>query len=180
MRRLRVLRKADTLDDLDLRLEAFDPPPLGFDEVLIAVHAAGVNRSDISATLGRMPHAIWPRTPGRDWAGVVIEGPQALIGQEVFGTGGDLGISRDGTHATHLVLHRDALVVRPQSLTPAGRALVADRKKVLVLDLDNTLWQGTLLEDSEVTLADEVLQQESPHPRAEQGFIRHGCPPSSA
>ncbi len=111
MRRLRVLRKADTLDDLDLRLEAFDPPPLGSDEVLIAVHAAGVNRSDISATLGRMPHAVWPRTPGRDWAGVVIEGPQALIGQEVFGTGGDLGISRDGTHATHLVLHRDALVV---------------------------------------------------------------------
>jgi NADPH:quinone reductase len=119
MRRLRVPRKADTLDDLDLRLEAFDPPPLGSDEVLIAVHAAGVNRSDISATLGRMPHAVWPRTPGRDWAGVVIEGPQALIGQEVFGTGGDLGISRDGTHATHLVLHRDALVVRPQNLTPA-------------------------------------------------------------
>ncbi len=119
MRRLRVLRKADTLDDLDLRLEPFEPPPRGADDVLIAVRAAGVNRSDISATLGRMAHALWPRTPGRDWAGVVIEGPRELIGQHVFGTGGDLGISRDGTHATHLVLHRDAIVTRPKNLTPA-------------------------------------------------------------
>ena len=36
MRGLRVLRKADTLDDLDLRSAGFDPPPLGSDEVLIA------------------------------------------------------------------------------------------------------------------------------------------------
>lgn len=119
MRRLRVLRKADTLDDLDLRLEPFEPPPRDPDDVLIAVRAAGVNRSDVSAALGRMPHAAWPRTPGRDWAGVVIDGPRELVGQDVFGAGGDLGISRDGTHATHLVLHRDAIVVRPKNLTPA-------------------------------------------------------------
>jgi NADPH:quinone reductase len=119
MRRLRVQQKADTLENLDLQLEAFEPPPRGPDDVLIAIHAAGVNRSDVSATLGRMPHAMWPRTPGRDWAGVVIEGPSDLIGQEAFGAGGDLGISRDGTHATHLTLHRDALVIRPSNLTPA-------------------------------------------------------------
>jgi NADPH:quinone reductase-like Zn-dependent oxidoreductase len=76
-----------------------------------------VNRSDVAATLGRMPQAIWPRTPGRDWAGVVVEGPTALIGQEVFGAGGDLGITRDGTHASHLVVHRDAAVARPATLT---------------------------------------------------------------
>src|SRR5450755_3466050 len=103
MRRLRVLRKADTLDALDLRIEAFDALPRGPDEVLVAVRAAGVNRSDVSAALGRMPQAVWPRTPGRDWAGVVMEGPDGLVGQEVFGAGGDLGITRDGTHASHLV-----------------------------------------------------------------------------
>jgi NADPH:quinone reductase-like Zn-dependent oxidoreductase len=119
MRRLRVLRKADTLDELDLHLEPFEPPPRGPDDVLIAVHAAGVNRSDVSAALGRMPQAAWPRTPGRDWAGVVIEGPNDLLGQPVFGAGGDLGITRDGTHATHLVLHRDAAVVKPATLTMA-------------------------------------------------------------
>jgi len=119
MRRLRVLRKADSLDDIDLRLESCDPPPRGPDEVLVAVRAAGVNRSDVAAALGRMPQAAWPRTPGRDWAGVVIAGPGELIGQEVFGSGGDLGISRDGTHASHLVAHREALVVKPAAISLA-------------------------------------------------------------
>ena len=75
MRRLRVLRKADGFDDIDLRLETCEPPARGPDELLIEVRAAGVNRSDVAATMGRMPQAVWPRTPGRDWAGVVIEGP---------------------------------------------------------------------------------------------------------
>lgn len=119
MRRLRVLRKADTPDELDLRIETFDALPRGPDEVLVAVRAAGVNRSDVAAALGRMPQAAWPRTPGRDWAGVVIEGPDALVGQEVFGAGGDLGISRDGTHASHLVVHRDAVVAKPAAMTLA-------------------------------------------------------------
>jgi NADPH2:quinone reductase len=116
---MRLLRKADTFDEIDLRIEECEPPPRARDEVLVAVHAAGVNRSDVAAALGRMPQAAWPRTPGRDWAGVVIEGPGELIGQEVFGAGGDLGISRDGTHATHLVLPRDAIVVKPAAMTGA-------------------------------------------------------------
>ena len=119
MRRLRVLRKADTIDDIDLRIETFDALPRGRDDVLVAVRAAGVNRSDVSAALGRMPQAAWPRTPGRDWAGVVVEGPGELVGQEVFGAGGDLGITRDGTHGSHLVVHRDAVVAKPAALSLA-------------------------------------------------------------
>jgi NADPH2:quinone reductase len=119
MRRLRVLRKADGFDDIALRLEICEPPERGPDELLIEVRAAGVNRSDVAATMWRMPQAVWPRTPGRDWAGVVIEGPGELIGQEVFGAGGDLGISRDGTHASHLVVHRDAAVAKPATLSLA-------------------------------------------------------------
>jgi NADPH:quinone reductase len=119
MKRLRVLRKADTLDELDLRIEAFDMLPRNADELLVAVHAAGVNRSDVAAALGRMPQAAWPRTPGRDWAGVVVEGPGDLVGQDVFGAGGDLGVTRDGTHASHLVVHRDAAVVKPAALSLA-------------------------------------------------------------
>ena len=119
MRRLRVMRKADTVDDIDLRLETCDPPSTGADEVLVEIRAAGVNRSDVSAAMGRMPQALWPRTPGRDWAGVVVHGPTELIGREVFGAGGDLGITRDGTHASHLVIPRDALVDKPSALTSA-------------------------------------------------------------
>ena len=118
MRRLRVLRKADTADNLELQVETCDPPPHGRADVLVEVHAAGVNRSDVSAAMGRMPQALWPRTPGREFAGVVLQGPTELIGQEVFGAGGDLGITRDGTHATHVVVPRNALVERPDTLTP--------------------------------------------------------------
>lgn len=118
MRRLRVLRKADTVEAIELRLESCDLPRPAAGEVLVEVRAAGVNRSDVSAAMGRMPQALWPRTPGRDWAGVVAEGPSELIGREVFGAGGDLGITRDGTHATHVVLPRGALVEKPTNLTP--------------------------------------------------------------
>jgi NADPH:quinone reductase len=119
MSRLRVLRKAATIDDVELLLEPQPPLTLRGDEVLVEVHAAAVNPSDVKATLGSMAHAVWPRTPGRDWAGVVREGAAELIGQEVFGSGGDLGITRDGTHAQHLVLPRDALVAKPASMTLA-------------------------------------------------------------
>src|SRR5271166_4536229 len=117
MQRLRVLRQAASIDELELRLQSCDPPPRAVDELLVELRAAGVNRSDVAAAFGRMPQAVWPRTPGRDWAGVVVEGPSELIGHEMFGTGGDLGISRDGTHASYLVVHRGAAVEKPAALT---------------------------------------------------------------
>lgn len=122
MPRLRVHQKTDSIDTLDLRLEPDDPEPQGPGEVLVQIHAAGVNPSDVAACLGRMPQAAWPRTPGRDWAGTVLAGPAALLGAEVFGSGGDLGITRDGSHASRLVLPVGALVPRPAnvSLAEAG------------------------------------------------------------
>jgi NADPH:quinone reductase len=86
-------------------------------EVLIEIRAAAVNPSDVKAATGLMPYAVFPRTPGRDYAGVVIDGPADMIGREVFGSSGDLGIRRDGTHATHLVVECDAVVEKPKSLS---------------------------------------------------------------
>ena len=57
-----------------------------------------------------------PAHAGRDYAGVVIDGPEAWIGREVFGSVRD-GIRRDGTHATHLVVEADAVVDKPQSIS---------------------------------------------------------------
>jgi NADPH2:quinone reductase len=85
-------------------------PQAGPQQCVVEVHGAGVNPSDVKATLGAMPHAVWPRTPGRDYAGVVLDGPQHLIGKEVWGSGGELGISRDGTHGKYLLV--DTLSVR--------------------------------------------------------------------
>jgi NADPH2:quinone reductase len=90
--------------------------------VIVELRGAGVNPSDVKAVLGAMPHAIWPRTPGRDYAGVVVDGPAALLGQEVWGSGGELGIRRDGTHARHLVLDASHVREKPStvSLAEAG------------------------------------------------------------
>ena len=87
------------------------------DQVLIKVSAAAVNPSDVKAATGLMPYAVFPRTPGRDYAGVVVDGPPGSIGREVFGSSGDLGIRRDGTHATHLVLEVDAIVEKPKDIS---------------------------------------------------------------
>jgi NADPH:quinone reductase len=92
-------------------------PGLSHGDVLIEVRAAGINPSDAKAAIGMMPYAVFPRTPGRDFAGIVVEGPAEWLGREVFGSSGDLGIRRDGTHATHLVVEGGALVAKPAGLS---------------------------------------------------------------
>src|ERR1700710_2661846 len=89
----------------------------GTDDVIVEIAAAGVNPSDVKAATGLMPYAVFPRTPGRDFAGVVIDGPPEWVGREVFGSSGDLGIRRDGTHATHLVVEASALVEKPAAIS---------------------------------------------------------------
>src|SRR5947199_6712003 len=89
----------------------------GADDVVVEVKAAGVNPSDVKAATGLMPYAVFPRTPGRDFAGVVVDGPCEWLGREVFGASGDLGIRRDGTHATHLVVEAAALVEKPGNIS---------------------------------------------------------------
>src|SRR5215211_6489448 len=89
----------------------------GENELLIELKAAAVNPSDVKAATGLMPYAVFPRTPGRDYAGVVIDGPTGWVGREVFGSSGDLGIRRDGTHATHLAVEAEAVVDKPRTIS---------------------------------------------------------------
>jgi NADPH2:quinone reductase len=116
MQSLRLTEKASDPDAIRLKLEDAPDPRPEPGQLVVAIEAAGVNPSDGAAALGRMPQAVWPRTPGRDWAGTVVAGPSHLIGKAVFGTGGDVGITRDGSHATHLVLPEDAVVLRPDRI----------------------------------------------------------------
>ena len=77
---LRVNQKATSIDELKLDLveQAPSKPVAGF--ALVQVKAAAINPSDAKATLGIMPKAVFPRTPGRDFSGVVIDGPTEWIG----------------------------------------------------------------------------------------------------
>lgn len=124
-RKSQALRVTDRAADIAaLRPVIIDMPcpeaPSG--HAVVEVRAAGINPSDVKAAMGMMPYAIWPRTPGRDYAGTVVAGPAAWIGQDVWGTGGDLGITRDGTHARYLLLPVAALVRRPANIPVASAA----------------------------------------------------------
>jgi NADPH2:quinone reductase len=119
---LRLDAKAVSAEEVAPAIETRRLAPGPDGDVLVEIKAAAVNPSDVKAATGLMPYAVFPRTPGRDFAGVVVDGPRALIGKEVFGSSGDLGIRRDGTHASHLVVEAGALVEKPASISLAEAA----------------------------------------------------------
>jgi NADPH2:quinone reductase len=112
---MRALRfeKTGSLDELALRDIPTPRPAAG--EVLVQVKAAAINPSDIKNVLGKMHQTTVPRTPGRDFSGIVIEGPPELVGVSVFGSGGDLGFGRDGSHAEFLTVPAAAVLPLPRN-----------------------------------------------------------------
>lgn len=98
--------------------ETAEPRP-GANEVIVQISAAGINRADVAAVEGAFKSTI-PRTPGRDFAGVIVEG--AAAGMEVWGSGESMGINRDGAHAEFVSVPRDWLVPKPSSLSMAQAA----------------------------------------------------------
>ena len=108
----------------DLQLRDVPSPRLQPGEVRVEVHAAAVNPSDIGSAEGRFGNARLPRILGRDFAGRVVEGPAEWLGAEVWGTGADLGITRDGTHAEQIVLPAAGVARRPAALSVEQAAAV--------------------------------------------------------
>jgi len=117
MRAIRVTDQSESAEFLKFELVEIDPPIPSEKECLIEVCASGVNPSDVKALLGKMPYLTWPRTPGRDYAGVVIEGPSEYIGKEVWGTGGDLGMRRDGNHAQFALIDVAGVREKPKNIS---------------------------------------------------------------
>lgn len=117
MRAIRLNAKVASIEDLSPVIETQEAPSLKQGEALVRVVSAGVNPSDVKAALGIMPKAVFPRIPGRDFSGVVVGGPSAWLGKEVWGSGGDVGITRNGSHAGWLVLPEQALYEKPSNLS---------------------------------------------------------------
>jgi NADPH2:quinone reductase len=92
-------------------------PPVGPGQVRVEIEAAAINPSDVLSVEGSFPNSPLPRIVGRDFAGRVVEGSAELMGAAVWGSGGDLGITRDGTHAEYIVVPRDAVAIRPRTLS---------------------------------------------------------------
>lgn len=114
---MRALRVSTADDPANLRVQLVAVPPPGTDQVLIQVLSAAVNRSDMLACRGILP-GPFPRTLGRDFAGVVVAGRPELHGTRVWGSGGgDLGMSLDGSHAEYLLAPADGVTRIPDVFT---------------------------------------------------------------
>ena len=86
-------------------------------QALVRVVAASINPSDVKNVQGLMEQTTLPRTPGRDFAGIVEAGPATWIGAEVWGTGGDTGFTRDGSHADYILVPVASLRRKPSALS---------------------------------------------------------------
>jgi NADPH:quinone reductase len=116
-----------------LRFEKYGPPAvlsiqdlplpvLEGDEVLVQVKASSINPSDLGTVAGRF-HSKLPMTPGRDFAGVVVDGG-AWTGKQVWGTGSGFGVVRPGAHAQFVAMPSSWLSEKPERLSREQAAVV--------------------------------------------------------
>jgi len=101
----------------NLKLEELPDPTPSKGEAVVGIRAASINPSDLRNIEGKMEGTTLPRTPGRDFSGVVTNGPKDLLGTEVWGTGGDVGFTRDGSHAEFIVIPEEAAIPKPANLS---------------------------------------------------------------
>jgi NADPH:quinone reductase-like Zn-dependent oxidoreductase len=99
-----------------LEVEDLPTPRPKEDEVLIRVHAAGVNPVDCKMRAGRFPQLALPATLGREISGDVVEwhdGDRSLkLGEEVYAfLGGESGG------------YAEFAIARPQELAPRPRSI---------------------------------------------------------
>jgi NADPH:quinone reductase-like Zn-dependent oxidoreductase len=122
-------------------------------EVLIKIHASGVNPIDDKIRLGLSPYAspVLPAVLGTDLAGVIEEIGEGVtefkVGDEVYGlAGGVFGLQ--GTLAEYTAVDADLLALKPKNLTMKEAAGIP-----LVL---LTAWEG-LIDRAKVQKGDKVL-----------------------
>ena len=104
----------------NLKLEMVPCPGPGNGEVLVRIHAAGVNPVDWKIREGYLKDAIHhtlPLIPGWDFSGVVeATGPGAnrfRTGTEVFGRP---DLARDGTYAEYIVVRETEIANKPKNV----------------------------------------------------------------
>jgi NADPH:quinone reductase len=99
-----------------LRIEEIPRPEARDGEALVKVKAAAINPSDVKNVAGLFSGTILPRTPGRDFSGVVVAGTK-YVSEEVWSSGPGLGITRDGAQAEYVTVPEEALSLKPRTLS---------------------------------------------------------------
>jgi NADPH:quinone reductase-like Zn-dependent oxidoreductase len=135
MATINAVRVHDYGDPAQLQLEQIQRPEPQAGEVLVRVHAAGVNPFDWKVRSGLYKDFIpvnFPYIPGGDLAGVVeLVGPGVTafqVGQEVYGSGSQ------GSYSEYAIAPTNLLALKPQTLSYDEAATVPAGA--------TTAWQG--------------------------------------
>ncbi|CAI7593538.1 unnamed protein product [Penicillium palitans] len=99
---------------------------------LVKVQYSCINPSDKFNSIGGFPKTTFPRIPGRDYSGTVIDLTQELgamrskwIGKTVYGTGGaEFGFKMDGPHAQYCLIPENMLIEKPDTISLLQAATV--------------------------------------------------------
>ncbi len=127
-------------------------PKLNSGEILVRVHAAGLNRADLLQRQGRYPapSGVPEEIPGLEFAGEVVEnGAQAKrwrTGDRVF------GIVAGGAQAEYLVTHESAVAAIPSNLNWAEAAAIPE----VFITAHDALWKQARLAAKESVLIHAV------------------------
>jgi NADPH:quinone reductase len=122
-KRMKALRFSEFGPPSVLRIEEVAIPEPGVGEALVQLKAAAINPSDYKNVSGHFKSTTLPRTPGRDFAGIVVKG-KPHEGEEVWGSVPNLGIVRDGSHAEYLVVPVETLSPKPKGLSMAQASAI--------------------------------------------------------
>ena len=121
-RRVYRIRKAGSMNNLKLITE--DLPPPEADEVLIRIHAIGLNFADIFALQGlysATPDGSF--IPGLEFSGEVVDAGKAVSG---VSTGSKvMGVTRFGAYTDHIMINSDYVVELPAGWSHADGAAFA-------------------------------------------------------
>ena len=93
-----------------LQVQEIERPHSQREEVVVQVHAAGVNPSDVKNVAGMMEGTTLPLA--RQVAispGLSLMARLSFSAPKCRGTGGDIGFTRDGSHAEYLLLPSEAV-----------------------------------------------------------------------
>ena len=121
---MRALQFAEFGPVSNLRLIELPDPKADGATAIVKVAAASITPSDVKNVEGSMEHTTLPRVPGRDYAGTVVDGAGEWLGAEVWGTGGGIGYSINGSHAELIAVPIASLRRKPTTLSLEQAAVV--------------------------------------------------------
>ena len=125
MATMKALQISLTDSTPSLSLTTVPKPSVKPGYVLVKVLASSINPSDVMNSRRAFAHTTFPRVPGRDFAGVIEDGPATLVGQEVYGTSGaNFSFVEDGAHAEYCLVRQEGIARKPKNLTFAQAAVV--------------------------------------------------------